>query len=339
MNSRHEPYDLDNAVRDNVAYWHGRTAWTRQFIRAADQQASEHPALGMYYLFAVIIDRRKFLRRYIRSCFGYSVKGRIVKPERFPKKIADKSRLLACYAEWATWEIAFEFTYPIVTCAEEASCWDKDTYQKVRESFILTLEQMPSTNYMTLILNRSNSEERVDVKALNKTQIAWLSGWVGSKTSLQRNRRLKYALDEMSDSQPLSSHDRLLRELPATTLIELEDLQRDGERFSQLPRRVARHLEKEGNQSDYLLREGKLETSGCSDVANAEPMLETFLLKEEINAFRTRAHLSAREDQVLELILKGHIDREIACKLGIEEGSIKTLKFRLRQKLKRAAGQ
>lgn len=339
MNRRLKPYDLEKAVCDNVTYWHKRAAEVRQILRASDQKAREHPALGIYYLLVVLISKRRLLRRYIRSRFGYSVDDhRVVKPERFPKKSADEGLWLAACFEWIIWEIAFKLTYPTVTRAEEASCLDKDTYQRVRESFVFHIERMPGIHASNLMLDRSHSDEHVAIEALEETQIAWLSGWVGSQISLQCNRRLKHSLEEMSDSQPsMSPQDRLLRELPATTVIELENLQRDGERYSHLARRVARHLEKGGNQSDYLQRKGKLATASWSDAPMGEPMLEAFLLKEEINALRARAHLPTREDQVLELMLRGHLDREIADILKMAEGSVKSLKSRIRQRLKAAA--
>ncbi len=68
-------------------------------------------------------------------------------------------------------------------------------------------------------------------------------------------------------------------------------------------------------QSDYI-----------SDETTDETTLEEFAAKEQLEALRVSAKLSAREDQVLELILKDYLDREIACELGIDEGSVKTIK-------------
>jgi len=98
-------------------------------------------------------------------------------------------------------------------------------------------------------------------------------------------------------------------------------------------------LEKGGNQLGYLQRSGKLVADESSDAPMEEPMLKEFLLKEQVHALRVSAKLSAREDQVLELMLKGRLDREIAQELRVAEGSVKTTKFRMRQKLSKAAGR
>ncbi len=87
-------------------------------------------------------------------------------------------------------------------------------------------------------------------------------------------------------------------------------------------------------------RPGKIvQTDHISDETTDKTTLEEFAAKEKLEALRASTKLSAREDQVLELILKDYLDREIACELGIDEGSVKTIKFRMRQKFKEVAGQ
>jgi DNA-directed RNA polymerase specialized sigma24 family protein len=152
---------------------------------------------------------------------------------------------------------------------------------------------------------------------------------------LERNQRLAHSLKEVSKS----AFARLLQELPATTLIELDNLVREAEQPSKLARRVTRHLEKAGSEA-INQRPGKIVQSDyISDETTDKTTLEEFAAKEKLEALRASTKLSAREDQVLELMLRDYLDREIACELGIDEGSVKTTKFRMRQKLKQAAGR
>ncbi len=232
--------------------------------------------------------------------------------------------------------------------AEEASSVDKDTYKMVRKEFAYHLEKMPGVYTSDLMLRQSLAEERDYVEVVDERQIAWLSGWVGSQISVGRNKRLAsalkcmgtYGLEDKSGSPSSTTlQDRLMRELPAITLVELGDFQQDPTRLSKLKSRVARHLEKGENPSDYLQRKGELAADDPSDAPMDELMLEEFFLKEQINALKISAKLSKREDQVLKLVLEGRLEREIASELGMVEGTVKTYKSRVRQKLQKAAGE
>ncbi len=347
MSNKQKSSDLGKAVSDNMSYWYKRTGELRKVLKNADQSAVEHPALGIQHLLNDVATNRDILVSYLRDRFGYDVvSNSVVEPARFPDKAKEKSSFLAAFVEHAIQEIAFNVIHPIVMRAEESSDLDEDTYQKVRESYVLYLGKMPGILTSDFMLRRGIAEEPVYVDVLEECQVAWLSGWVGSQISLGHNKRLEYALKDMSSLPPSKTRKdfetprgKLVRELPATTLIELGDFQRDESCLFGLVHRVTQHLEKGGNQLGSLQRRGKLVADESSDAPMEEPMLEEFLLKEEVHALRVSAKLSAREDQVFELMLKGRLDGEIAQELGVDEGSVKTTKFRMRQKLKQAAGR
>jgi DNA-directed RNA polymerase specialized sigma24 family protein len=216
--------------------------------------------------------------------------------------------------------------------AAEATCLD-EVYRAVRET---CKQAMGTLNDLMIskLLSDSYADGRLKDWISGEEAIAWFSARVATKTSLQVNRRLKQSLKEESNS-PFS---KLIWELPGTVRIELEDLVREGEPPSALARRVAKHLEELGGQSAKLQRKGKLVEGESSDITTNESMLEEFLAKEELEELRISSGLSERECQVLELMLAQYNGKEIAEKLEISQGSVKTYKRRLCEKLRQAAG-
>ncbi len=342
---RHKSFDLREEIGERRRERRERKAYIEGLLEGPVRLAKEDPAVGIRALLTLTEGGRRMYSRYLRSRFGYKVWGtdytfircgtlraeRIVRPERMPSDIGEAICFTDALTEWVVWDMAWVSIHKV---ANVSSGLDEEAFQEMHDVCLLGLVRMFGTSRIRLALSNSYAGKRIDEVARGEQSITWLASWVGAQISLGRNQRLAHSLKEVSNS----AFARLLQELPATTLIELDNLVREAAQPSELARRVARHLEKGGNQSGYLQRRGKLVEDESSDAPMEEPMLKEFLLKEQVHALRVSAKLSAREDQVLELMLKDYLDREIASRLGVDEGSVKTTKFRMRKKLKQAAG-
>jgi hypothetical protein len=343
LNKRHKPFDFDKEISKHMGRERKvdskQEAVLNRMLKEPDQWASIDPRLGIYYLLKRVINHRRLCRRYLRSCYGYEVPvlrnnnitaGRFLRPERLPRNEKEATWLVIWWSEWAAREVAF---HGMCTILLEDERRDKDTYRAVREA---CKQAMGTLNDFktSLLLDGSYADGRLEDWLVDPEVIAWFSARVAMKTSLQANLRLKHSLEEESKS-PFS---KLLEELPGTVPIELDNLVREGKPPSALARRVAKHLEELGGQSAKLQRKERLAEGEVSDLPTNEPMLEEFLLKEELEELRISSGLSEREYQVLELMLEQYTEEEIAEKLEISKGSVKTYKLRLREKLKQAAG-
>ncbi len=333
--------DLNERVRQQMKVWRAREASVEELLKKSDELADVNPLLGIWSLFDLIRSGRRLYGRYLRSRFGYKVGSkdfnstrvdRLIRPERMYSNDEEFTLFVLRFAEWAAYEGAFIMLMPDLQ--EKGACTDQDTYRAWRAKCRCALLEVYGATIAKMRLSKSYADKCLDGSVSREPEIIWFSGWVGAQISLGRNRRLNYSLEEVSTS----ARTGLLQELPATTLIELDRLVKEGKQPSKLRNYVTQHLEKAGSQAAYLQREGKLATDDLSDAATDEIRLEEFMAKERLEALRASANLSTREDQVLELMLKDLRDREIASNLGIAEGSVKTLKHRVREKLKGAAG-
>jgi DNA-directed RNA polymerase specialized sigma24 family protein len=192
---------------------------------------------------------------------------------------------------------------------------------------------------------------------IRQEAIAQLVGWVAANINLGVNRRLRAALDTGAGSPS----EKLLRELPAATVVEWGDVGSAG--FKDFVRRVCLRLEKEGDQAARLTVRGKLANSALEiqidELAPDEQALEEFALREELHAaegtadlsqeaqveflnrLRDQAPLSQQERRVIELLLEDENRTlgDVAGELGVTAGTVKTAKFRALDKLRRTAGQ
>ncbi len=346
MVNKHRPFDLREEMDKRRRERREREAYIHGLLREPARLAREDPAIGIRALFTLTEGGRRLYRRYLRTRFGYRVWGsdyplirygtlrpeRIVKPERLPSDVGEAICFTDALTEWVVWDMVWISIRKVVN---GSSCLDEETFQEMYRVCLLSLVRMFDTSRIRLALGKSYADGRIDEVVRGEQSITWLSSWVGARISLDRNSRLKYSLQKESSS-PFS---RLLQELPATTLIETDNLVREGERPTELVNRVTKTLANVGSGTPESGRDKRLANSDLANVNVAEPMQEAFLAKEKLEALRVSAKLSAREDQVLELMLEDHLDREIASRLGVDEGSVKTTKFRMRQKLKQAAGR
>jgi hypothetical protein len=343
LDKRCKPFDFDKEIHKHMGRERivdsKQEAVLNKMLKKADEWANVDPRLGIYNLLKTVIRFRRLSRRYLRSCYGYKVPvlgnnptaGRFLRPERSPGNGKETAWFVAWWSEWAALEITF---HAMCTALIEDEHRDIDTYRAVRETCKQGMGRLNDFK-ISLLLHPSYAQGRLKDWLLEPEVVAWFSAQVAMKTSLDRNRRLKHSLKEVSDS-PFS---RLKMELPGAVPIELDTLVREGKPSSALVGRVARHLEASGSQSANLQRKGKLAEGESFDLTTDEPMLEEFLLKERLEAVRVSAGLSKREYQVLELVLKDLPESEIASQLRIHSGSVKQLKHRALTKLKEAASQ
>ncbi len=342
MNNKKMSPGLDEQIRQQIEAWRKREACTEELLDRCDRLADVNPLLGVWGLFDTIRSGRRLYKRYLRSRFGYKVgskdfksttRDRFIRPQRLPNNAEENTLYTFMFAEWAAYEGAFIVLMP--TLERELTRPDTDEYRALRKECRRILLGVYGAVVAKLRLSRSYADNRLHASVCGEREIAWFSGWVAAQTSLERNQRLARSLKEVSNS----AFGGFLQELPGTTLIELDNLVRKTEQPSKLARRVARHLEKAGSQA-INQKPGKIvQADYTSDGTIDETTLEEFVAKEKLETLRASTKLSAREDQVLELMLKDYLDREIACELGINEGSVKTTKFRMREKLTQAAGR
>jgi DNA-binding NarL/FixJ family response regulator len=342
---RHKSFDLREEIGERRRERRERKAYIEGLLEGPVRLAKEDPAVGIRALLTLTEGGRRMYSRYLRSRFGYKVWGtdytfircgtlraeRIVRPERMPSDIGEAICFTDALTEWVVWDMAWVSIHKV---ANVSSGLDEEAFQEMHDVCLLGLVRMFGTSRIRLALSNSYAGKRIDEVARGEQSITWLASWVGAQISLGRNQRLAHSLKEVCDS----AFAGLLQELPATTLIELDNLVREAEHPSKLVTLVTRHLEKAGSEA-INQKPGKIVHTdhGLDEAINKTP-LEEFVAKEKLEALRASTKLSAREDQVLELMLKHYLDREIACELGIDEGSVKTTKFRMRQKLKQAAG-
>ena len=182
------------------------------------------------------------------------------------------------------------------------------------------------------VLAHSYRNKRLDPALTHALGAAWISSWVGAQISLQSNPRLKYALEKGG----YSARPKLWQELPATTLIECDNIVREEKKVTDLVNSVSTHLANTGSGTPENDRDNRLAIQDLSAVTTEETMLEEFLLKEELSTRIASLKLSKRELEVLQLVREGYRYKEIAIELDIDEGTVKTHMHRIRKK---AAGQ
>jgi len=110
----------------------------------------------------------------------------------------------------------------------------------------------------------------------------------------------------------------LREELPGATLAVWEELQWT-ESPSTLLNAVSNGFRKGGSERDALEAKGRLVDAEPDQLARAHAALDMFMLREEL-----RTRLPQRQYQVVDLRLAGFTQAEIAVRLDISEGSVKT---------------
>ncbi len=340
LSKEDKPFDLEVAVRKHIGEWRRRQAFINNLLQESERETTNDPVSSAERLFVRVASMRDSVERYLFGRYGFeaarlgaqAIGDYLERSELSPGTPKQWADFWTARIHWVALEVAVIRMCDVV---EEAPRLDKDCYRAMRKECEQSLMHLFGCLMAAYFLRTSYEKKRLDELVSEKEILGYLAGWVGAQISLGRNQRLAHSLKEVSNS----AFARLLQELPATTLIELDNLVREAAQPSELSRRVTRHLEKAGSEA-INQKPGKIvQADHVLDEAINKTPLEEFAAKEKLEALRASTKLSAREDQVLELMLKDYLDREIACELGIDEGSVKTTKFRMREKLTRAAGR
>lgn len=341
LSKGHKPFGFEETLHKHMEEWRRRQDFIDGLFKESECLATKNPLLGIERLFVRVTRMRDSVERYLFSHYGFeatwpgaqAIRDYLERSERSPSTPKEWADFWAGWIHWVALEVAVARMCEI---AEEAPCLDKSTFRAMRKECEQCLLHLFGCLIITCLLRTSYEKKRLDELVVSENEIlGFLAGWVGTQISLQRNPRLKYSLEKEGSS----AFSRLLQELPATTLIETDNLVLNGEGPTKLVNRVAKALANVGSGTPELQRDKRLANSDLANVNVVEPMQEAFVAKEELEALRTSTNLSAREDQVLDLMLEDHLEREIAQELGVSEGAVKTTKFRVRQKFKEVAGQ
>jgi len=169
-------------------------------------------------------------------------------------------------------------------------------------------------------------EMPLDAQHLAASQL--LSGWAASRIRLFG--RLRVALG----SSGRSPQAMKLLELPGAVIAAWS--KRSGKepltgRESTLSE-VARELQELGNESELAAKIQDEYPQPAEDAAAREEA------RQELDQLRQRAGLSPREAEVFALMMKEASEKEIAAELDVCQGTVKSFKSRLREKLRKAAG-
>ncbi len=246
-------------------------------------------------------------------------KPRVVYPERVSRILTDERRFYATLIEYVRWESCMRWMVHEGIKAEQSG---DDLSIAVCKGF---LEAHYLAHDVAALVGAQINRDRV-----REALAVRLAGLVAAGTSLSRNKRLKNMLSADGDSP----FERLLEELPGAVFLEWGNMRPDapiGEFANRVLTRVGKDV--------VLERRDKLADESPDLLVDDTPnSLEEFAAREDLRETMEAAHLAERERQVMELVLLQRTGAEIADALGISEGSVKTLRFRAKKKLRRAAG-
>jgi hypothetical protein len=345
LNKEHEllDFDLNRAINEHMQEERrarrNNEAMLQEHLKKADDLVSRDPEQGIGYLFSTAIETRRVYRRFLRRRFGYKVtplfgsraQSRFITAERMPSNGTENALFAARWGDWAAWEVLFSVMYADI---KRAPRLDKVTYQSVRKVFSYSVRLVDIARIM-LLLAESYRDGHISSALLDEGWMQYFSGWVGAQIAPSRYPDLRYALEKEGNSY---SH-QLLEELPAATVIELDNLVQDGVMPHKLVNRVSTQLRNAGSGTPEKKRDNRRTDSDPSDVNIYEPLIDEFLAKEDVNRLKASANLTERQRQILDLHLEGKLDREIADELGTVKGTISRTLHTIRNKLKPASGQ
>jgi RNA polymerase sigma factor (sigma-70 family) len=343
LNKGHKTFDFDKEIRKHEEGFRQKTAHEKallnKMLEESDRRASTDPSLGIKYLLETVIDFRDALKSWLRNRFGYEVPplgiktttARFVIPERVPGDPSEIALFVILLGEAAAKELALN---RMGSFLKKITCLDKDTYQAMRKECIQGLRAVHDLQVgMLLALSNSYTEGHLADVLKDKDYIAWFAGSL--KAQIKMYERLKLSLEELGGS----ADSRLLKELPAVTLIELDEIVQEGSPPTELRNHVANHLANMRQRPLSPEQREKLVASDRPDSSPRVPLSQEFLAKEEFQALVASANLAERQRQILELQLEGKHYREIADELEITEGTVKSTMYDVREKLRQAAGQ
>jgi DNA-binding CsgD family transcriptional regulator len=344
-------------VLGSVTKWHGY----QEGLKLLDQQRREDPIELCLSLGSSLRRIRRILRGLLRSRFGIKVdvsaeeafraevsgdkvrprrmpdydplpRLRVIRPERSPANPYEQLVFWETLTSYALAEVAYAAARDVGFELRETADYERPVVASVMCQIIVSVLSM-----RPVFAGVGMEKNEGWPPHLQELAVARMTGWVRSRISLEKNKRLRSVLEE----EGLSLSDMLLQELPAATLIEWSDAP-PKEPIENIVNRVTRRLVREGNEAKRLGQKGKLADVDPGSVLESKAgdfEWEEFIAREELRALTKAAKLSKQEHQVLLLALEDRSDQAIAEKLNLTVNSVKTVKKRARKKLKQAAGQ
>jgi DNA-binding CsgD family transcriptional regulator len=355
-------YEEARALAKDAQHEHERAV--RGFKAAA---AAVGPVYAAGRAFEMVLAERRCWRRFLQRRFGARIvntdgNDRIVEVKNWPgRKLLEqmdsgleapgreeRKRLGQEYVkeEWlfllalhmhAAWELSWRVMLERgVRALDEpgAALWTEDeerlrVYVAVLEGFILAQKKKHELVSLTAPPDTLSPTVRAAVAAM-------LTGQTEAMISLSENKRLSAVLGEQGDAR-----EKLLEELPGAVMEEwgTSEAILSGEKYREFVQRVARALERTGNESNSLARRGKLSPLG--DVTEAADEISEFEREEEarqrLDALEQKAKLSTQQAEIWRRLRRGMEIAEIAAELGISRNQVSSQKKRIKRKVGDAA--
>jgi DNA-binding CsgD family transcriptional regulator len=360
---------LHAEVRERVADWRRTNAW----IEREERRAMEDPGAYVELFVAHVHRQRRNIRRFVLRRFGVKVnyRGRLLGeqylafPERFPLRFyycPEDYSLFLWFRAWSDLLTWYDIAWKVICSARILALREgADPNEAVVRNIF---EYHRAGPWMA-----TPTEKTEPIPELREDYAKNLSGWVGSRVSLQTNERLNAVLGE--NLEPGTSPSaRLMEELLAATIVAYDGLVSEettgsgnvggsgrtedsgesseaGQGRFPLVNLVAGLLEELGGETAKLAREGKLARAEPeSDAADADNDIEHYVaeetLRQQIEMLRVwveKAGLPGRERQVYELVMQGYKDSAIAVEMGVERSTVRGLRKRYTDRLRKIANR
>ena len=351
---------LKAGVQDAINGWHQH----EQMLKVMETAANEDPIYASKRLLEASERKQRLYARYIRLRFGLEVRAtegnvsvfvtkvskqgvRIVgrggynpaadlvevRPERKPRNLREAALFSDLLWEYVVAGLAARAMVEVGGDVWDAGYDDEVVAWIVCQIFL-------KINRNRFVFSGASTQQEVSPhKRLREVNIAILSGWVGSKISLRKNKTLSAALAEQ-DGKPF---DVLRQELPAATLLGWGAAQRDGT-TKKLVSRVTRFLVKELGRETVIrrakVRDTHLEEAGAMSrglvISGHDEDLEKFEVEETLRHWIEKVEFSDRERQVYELDMRTDFDtKAIARELTLVESTVRGLRRRYQDKLRK----
>ena len=307
---------LDTKIKKAVRFWNHK----RKLIAALKKQSFDDTDLRFFHLFYEAVAEQRFWRRYLKRRFRFDVK-RLRWLRRLPPDFGVIERNVWTYAR-NRYLIFHSRLYRGTRAFAVAYLQGKNVEDAYTQAIIAMERALYEAFYAIAVAGVA-----IPFPEQQNAFLPDLAGYV--KAQIKQYPRLKKAL----------SNDRLLDQLPGAVFLALHG--RPSEAFppitgpGSLVNAVTKLIETEASR-DHDEIEG---TAEIQETLAEE--FERFVLQEEarleLSTLIAKAGLSVRETQVLELKLQDYTEEDIASRLGITDGTVKTLWSRTRRKFKEAA--
>ncbi len=305
------------------------------------------PELAAYSVFDTVLNERRLWRRFLRRRFQMQIVNtdghdHLLGIKNAPvgkSSLLEEWLLLYAVQEHARWELSYRVMIERgVKALDEFEGWhwsdDRKRYWAslaALEGFILA--QRHTDDLVSLTIQPESIDPR-----LRELVAAILTGQVEEKISLSRNKRLKATLSEQGGD----ARAELQKLLPAAVMEEWKPAGSEvpsAGKYREIRSRIARNLERSGNESGYLERLGKLSSSESSEVAEDTDDLSDFERREEarqqLDSLEKNVTLSKQQAEIWQRLRQGMEIAEIASELEIPRNQVSKQKARIKRKMQK----